>query len=98
MTHRLAAPLAAALVLAALIGNARSAGAAIVDVTVGNAFFSPQTVNVQVGDTVRWTNNASFHSVTDDNNGFEKPAASGPWTFSHTYSTPGSFGYHCSVH
>ena len=97
MTRRLAAPLASAFLLVALVGNAR--GAAIVDVTVGNAFFSPQTVNIQVGDTVRWTNNTtSFHSVTDDHDDFEKPAASGPWTFSHTYSTPGTFGYHCSVH
>lgn len=100
MTRRLAAPLSLALLFAGLVANARgAAAAAIVDVTVSNSFFSPQVVNVQVGDTVRWTNNnTTAHSVTADDSSFERPAGSGPWTFSQTFSTPGSFGYHCSIH
>ena len=85
MRRRIAAPFALALVTAGLLGNARNAAADIIDVAVNNAFFSPATVNIQVGDTVRWTNNSGFHSVTADDNSFEKPASSSPWTFTHTY-------------
>src|ERR1051325_7650141 len=99
MMRPLAGLLARALSIGGFAADARSAAAAVtVDVTVNNAFFSPQTVNVQVGDTVPWTNNSGFHSVTADDNSFEKAASSSPWTFTHTFSTPGSFGYHCSVH
>lgn len=99
MSRPLAALLASTLSIAGLVAGAGSAAAAVtVDVTLGNSFFSPQTVNIQVGDTVRWTNNVGFHSVTADDNSFEKAASSSPWTFTHTFSTPGTFGYHCSVH
>ena len=46
----------------------RDVGSEIFDVTVGplgNEFsFVPDTVNISVGDTVRWTWESDFHSVT----------------------------------
>ena len=51
------------------------AGSEIFDVTVGpleNEFtFLPDTVNISVGDTVRWTWASDFHSVTS---GLARPA------------------------
>lgn len=64
--------------------------------------FSPKTVTVAPGEIVTWTWLGSPHSSTSD-------ATSGPevWdsgllstgaTFSHTFSTPGSYPYHCVIH
>jgi plastocyanin len=44
-----------------------NANATTVDVTVapnGNLVFSPSSVTIHPGDTVRWTRAASFHSST----------------------------------
>ena len=86
-----------ALTVAAL-ATARLAAAATVDVNVVGSSFSPSTVNIQAGDTVRWTNNTGdTHNVKADDNSFAGPSG-GSWTFSHTYSTPGTFGYYCTFH
>ena len=47
------------------VSGVPSATTTIVDVTVGPDFaFHPDTVNISVGDTVRWTWTGSGHSVT----------------------------------
>src|ERR1044072_9219783 len=74
------------------------AAAATVDVGIVGTGFSPATVNIQVGDTVRWTNNTgTFHDVKADDDSFGN-TASASWTFTHTFSAPGTFGYFCSIH
>lgn len=74
------------------------ARAATVDVAIVGFSFSPSTVNIQVGDTVRWTNNSgNFHDVTANDSSFGS-AASTSFTFSQTFNAPGSFGYFCSFH
>ncbi len=94
MPHR---PLVAALFLAAA---ALPASAATVNVAVGGTglVFTPQVVHIQTGDTVTWTNAGGFHSVQADDNSFGIAPASPPWSFSHTYSAAGTFGYHCAIH
>jgi plastocyanin len=48
-----------------VLSGAPSAASTIVDVAVGPDFaFHPDTVNISVGDTVRWTWTGSGHSVT----------------------------------
>ncbi|HXT20513.1 MAG TPA: hypothetical protein VN923_07170, partial [Thermoanaerobaculia bacterium] len=90
-------PTAAALALA-MLAVPRLAGAATVDVSIVGFSFSPQTVNVEVGDTVRWTNGSgNFHDVTADDHSFSGGGTSS-WTFSHTFAAPGTVGYHCSFH
>ena len=75
-----------------------AARGATVQVTVRNFEFSPAVVDIQVGDTVVWTNVDGFHSViSDDGTSFSNTAGSG-WTFSHTFDMAGSFPYHCGVH
>src|SRR6476659_10741318 len=47
------------------VSGVPSATSQIVDVAVGPGFtFNPDTVNISVGDTVRWTWGSSGHSVT----------------------------------
>ena len=86
-----------------------------VNVTVGPNFFatfSPSTVNILVGDTVRWTWASSGHNVRsgsgcaadgqycspNDTNCVSSPTSSTNTTYSHTFNQPGTYSYFCSVH
>jgi len=76
-----------------------SAGApcATIDVSVRNNFYQPNEITINVGDTVRWTNNSGFHDVVADDNSFSNEAGSG-WVYSRTFATAGDVRYFCSVH
>jgi len=61
--------------------------------------FRPATLNVKVGDTVKWVNKDPFpHTVTSDAGDFDSmelaPGAS--WTY--TAVTGGDFAYLCKLH
>jgi LPXTG-motif cell wall-anchored protein len=59
--------------------------------------FVPATITIAPGDTVVWTNNSgSPHTSTAGSwdSGTMNPGAS----FSHTFSSTGSFPYHCDFH
>ena len=78
-----------------------SARAATTNVTIADFAFSPKTINIQIGDTVVWTNNGpSQHTVTSD--GGAGPLNSGTLNVGNTYEwtflAAGSFGYHCTIH
>ena len=76
------------------------AQAATAVVTVLPNSFSPQVVTIRIGDTVTWNNpTAAAHNVVSDGGLFSSGgAALGPWTFSHTFGSAGTFGYHCQPH
>lgn len=68
------------------------------DVTVGNNFFSPNDLTIEVGDTVRWTNNSGrTHDVTADDGSFAS-VTSNSFVYERTFSTIEEVLYHCSVH
>jgi plastocyanin/DNA/RNA endonuclease YhcR with UshA esterase domain len=75
-------------------------------VTVGNNFFNPQNLTINVGDTVTWNNTAGFHNVngsqtTYPNNpvSFGNGAASSTlWTYSFTFTVAGTYDYQCDPH
>lgn len=67
------------------------------DVMVRNNSFSPNDITIEVGDTVRWTNNSGFHDVTADDNSFASQTSSN-FTFSHTFQSIEEVLYYCSVH
>lgn len=83
-----------------------AARAATVNVSVGpggSMSFNPNAVVIQVGDTVQWTWGSPSHSVrsgtpTQPTNDFSSGTHNPPFTFSHTFSTPGDFLYFCEVH
>jgi plastocyanin len=68
--------------------------------------FSPPTVTVNVGDTVKWLHDgtATMHSVTADNGSFDSSPNCPPTclganaTFSHTFTKAGTFRYYCRIH
>ena len=69
--------------------------------TSGGNRFEPSNVTVAVGTTVTWTWVGGFHDVTSVGNpGFTSSGApvAAPKSFSHTFTTPGTYLYFCSVH
>src|SRR5436309_9815652 len=97
------------------INGVPSPNGAIVDVMVGggNGFqFVPDTVNISVGDTVRWTWANSGHSVTsglpcaadsqycspDDMNCASGILSNMGTVYQHTFAVPGAYHYFCASH
>src|SRR5215204_1580950 len=70
------------------------AQAATFNVSVVGFSFSPDTVNINVGDTVIWTGLGGDHNVAADDGSFR----SGGATFQHTFNSAGTFGYICEPH
>jgi len=63
--------------------------------------YSPQDVVVVVGvnNTVTWVSHStSYDTVTSDTGLFASGAIQPGGTFSHTFSSPGAYSYHCAFH
>lgn len=73
-------------------------------VLVGNYFFNPTNLTINVGDTVRWTNtvaSTTTHDVTRTNTPFQWASpnlTSANRTFLLTFSNAGTFFYFCDIH
>jgi plastocyanin len=68
-------------------------------VTLSNFAFSPATLTVKVGTTVTWTNkDTATHTVVSDTGVFGSGNLATNASFSYTFSTAGTFTYHCSIH
>lgn len=68
-------------------------------VAIANFTFSPQTLNITAGTTVKWTNNDSTaHTITSDNGVFQSGNVAPGSSFSYTFGQTGTFSYHCSIH
>jgi plastocyanin len=69
------------------------------DVTVQNFSFSPQTLTITVGDTVKWNNVQGTHNVrADDFSFFSGAVAPAPWEFIHVFTAEGNNPYYCEPH
>jgi len=76
--------------------TATSTPAAVAIIDFG---FSPQTISVAAGSTVRWTNTGNApHTATSDASGFDSGTLNHNDTYSYTFMTPGSYPYHCAIH
>src|SRR5689334_8467544 len=72
---------------------------ATTDVRIKNFAFSPSTIKVKSGATVVWTNEDSIeHDVTFDGGAISSTTLQHNDTFSHTFTTPGTYHYICSIH
>jgi len=74
-----------------------------VNVTINNFSFTPATITVVIGvnNTVTWTQEQSgvpYHTVTSDNNTWGSGHLTAGQTFSYTFTSPGTYGYHCTLH
>lgn len=70
------------------------------NINIQNFAFSPSSLTIKPGDTVIWTNKDSMsHTVTSDSgNELISSTINNGGTYSHVFSTAGTFAYHCSIH
>ncbi len=69
------------------------------EVWIEGMAFNPSSITVKAGTTIKWTNKDGIaHTVTSDDNLFNSGSINGGGTFSYTFSTVGTFNYHCSIH
>lgn len=67
--------------------------------TLGNRAFNPPELDVTVGSTVTWTNtDSTAHTSVSDGNGWNSGIIQPRGQFSTTFSTAGTFHYHCAIH
>jgi plastocyanin len=68
-------------------------------VAVYDNYFSPKTITITAGTTVVWTNYGSMsHTVTADDNSFTSGNLNPGAVFSKTFTTAGTYAYHCIYH
>lgn len=80
-------------------------------ISVADYAFAPESVTVTAGKTVEWSNSGpSSHTVTSNSGAWNSmtlaaPSGMDPYggptgggTFVMTFSTPGTYVYHCSIH
>jgi plastocyanin len=61
--------------------------------------YSPNPVTVAVGGSVTWRNNDTITHTSTSNTGlFDSGPISAGGQFTRTFSTVGSFPYHCTIH
>ena len=73
--------------------------AASADVKIDNFAFGPQTLTVDVGTTVTWTNRDDIpHTVVSTDGLFKSKVRDTDETFSYKFEKSGTFTYFCSLH
>jgi plastocyanin len=68
-------------------------------VQIANFSFTPVTFDIAAGAQVIWTNkDNTAHDVTADDKQYSSTTLQTNDTYSHTFTTPGTYTYHCSIH
>ncbi len=79
-------------------GNNNSSGSGNA-VSLLNMSFSPATLSVPVGTTVVWTNDdVVTHTVTSNTSAFDSGNLTPGNKFSMTFTSAGTYAYHCKIH
>jgi plastocyanin len=64
-----------------------------------NTAFTPNSITVPVNATVTWTNkDAMVHNVTGDSSLFASGSISPGGTYTHQFTSTGTFNYQCTIH
>jgi len=79
--------------------EAAAAAPMAVAVDISNFAYTPSPLEVKVGDTVTWTNlDSAPHTVTSSDGSIQSGRLDQGASFSYTFTTPGTFDYHCEFH
>ena len=101
-----------ALLLTALLSSAAAHAATVLVIVGGNGLaFSPQTIDIDAGDTVTFLNFGGLHNVVADDGSFRcahgcdndghggsGAPSSQPWQVSVAFPDAGTVGYFCETH
>lgn len=69
----------------------------IIDISMKNAAYNPKSVEISVGDTVKWTNMDSIdHGV--EGSIFKSGVMSPGQSYEFQFTTPGVYNYKCPLH
>ena len=92
-------------------GGKTPTGNVATPVSITNSSFSPSSVTIKMGASVKWTNDDVVgHTSTSDagvwNSGqLSPPSGGGPYSgmtaggsYTYTFSSAGTFNYHCANH
>ena len=72
---------------------------ATVDVKIDNFSFTPPTITIPAGTTVKWTNHDDIpHTVVNDDQKLKSKALDTDESYSYTFTKPGTYSYFCSIH
>jgi len=86
-------------VLAATLATAAPATAPSQAVLIQDYAFKAPTITVVVGTRVEWTNKDDDpHTVTADDGSFDSKGLGQGDTYSHVFTKPGRYPYHCAAH
>ena len=71
-----------------------------VEVKIDNFSFSPATITIPAGTTIRWTNRDDIpHTVvSDDKTTFKSKPLDTDEQFTYTFTKPGTYSYFCAIH
>jgi plastocyanin len=69
-------------------------------VSIQSMAFSPASLTVNAGTTVKWTNNDNMtHTVTsDDGTSFNSGDLTAGNSYSYQFKVSGTYNYHCALH
>jgi plastocyanin len=80
-------------------GGTKGTGPGMNEVWMQDMAFTPVTITVAPGTTIRWTNkDQAVHTVTSDGGIFDSGSLGNGGTFSWQFNDLGSFTYHCKFH
>lgn len=89
----------AGLAACALTSTRLALASNVANVSIGDFLFSPSAVAINVNDQVKWTWIGSVGHTTTSNSGlWDSNVRGNGATFVNTFTTAGSFPYHCTVH
>jgi plastocyanin len=88
------------VLLTPLAASAATSSARIVNCPPAIGCFRPDPIQIKVGDTVTWTNNAgTTHTATSDTGAWDTGnLAPGATSNAVPFPTAGTFAYHCAIH
>jgi plastocyanin len=68
-------------------------------VKIDNFTFSPVTLTIAPGSTVKWTNKDDVpHTVVSSDKAFKSNTLDTDQEFTYTFTKPGTYSYFCSLH
>ena len=81
-----------------LLSCSQQAFGTVADISIINFAFTPNNVSIKVNDSVTWNWVGSPHTTTSDTGLWDSGVFGAGHTFTRTFSSAGSFPFHCTVH